>query len=238
MGRRDRGRARKSNRWPASWAAIRPPSRSTRTNIYLEAAFWWPNAIQGRARRYNFSTDAAHRFERGVDYATTVEHIERITALIVEICGTPRRRSARSTTRSSICRSASRSRCAPRARAESHRRADRPTRRSPTSSPGCGLPFTREPGMFAVTPPSYRFDIEIEEDLIEEVARVYGFENIPALPPVAPSAMLIEPENTRSLFADPPPAGRPRLPGSGELELRRSSLGSTISPATPIRSSC
>ena len=37
------------------------------TNIYLEAAFWWPNAIQGRARRYNFSTDAAHRFERGVD---------------------------------------------------------------------------------------------------------------------------------------------------------------------------
>ena len=57
-------------------------------NIYLEAAFWWPNAIQGRARRFNFSTDAAHRFERGVDFATTVEHIERITALIVEICGT------------------------------------------------------------------------------------------------------------------------------------------------------
>ncbi len=57
------------------------------TNIYLEAAFWWPNAIQGRARRYNFSTDAAHRFERGVDYATTVEHIERISALILDICG-------------------------------------------------------------------------------------------------------------------------------------------------------
>ncbi len=52
-----------------------------------------------------------------------------------------------------------------------------------------------------MTPPSYRFDIEIEEDLIEEVARVYGFENIPALPPVAPNAMRIAPENTRSLFA-------------------------------------
>jgi phenylalanyl-tRNA synthetase beta chain len=63
------------------------------------------------------------------------------------------------------------------------------------------LPFTQEPGLFHVTAPSYRFDIEIEEDLIEEVARVYGFENIPALPPVAPGAMLIEPENTRSLFA-------------------------------------
>jgi phenylalanyl-tRNA synthetase beta chain len=59
------------------------------TDIYLEAAFWWPQAMQGRARRYNFSTDAAHRFERGVDYATTVEHIERITRLIVDICGVP-----------------------------------------------------------------------------------------------------------------------------------------------------
>jgi phenylalanyl-tRNA synthetase beta chain len=63
------------------------------------------------------------------------------------------------------------------------------------------LPFTLEEGVFHVTAPSYRFDIEIEEDLIEEVARVYGFENIPTLPPVAPSSMLIEPENTRSLFA-------------------------------------
>ena len=59
------------------------------TNIYLEAAFWWPQAIQGRARRYNFSTDAAHRFERGVDFSTNVEHIERITQLIIEICGVP-----------------------------------------------------------------------------------------------------------------------------------------------------
>ncbi|MGB9108838.1 MAG: phenylalanine--tRNA ligase subunit beta, partial [Telluria sp.] len=59
------------------------------TDIYLEAAFWWPGAIQGRARRFNFSTDAAHRYERGVDYAGTVARIERISALIVEICGTP-----------------------------------------------------------------------------------------------------------------------------------------------------
>ena len=58
-------------------------------NIYLEAAFWFPQSIQGRARRYNFSTDAGHRFERGVDFATVVEHIERITALLMEICGTP-----------------------------------------------------------------------------------------------------------------------------------------------------
>jgi phenylalanyl-tRNA synthetase beta chain len=170
------------------------------TDIYLEAAFWWPNAIQGRARRYNFSTDAAHRFERGVDYATTIEHIERITALIVEICGTADTKVGPVDDHVVNC----------------------PTRqpvmmRTERAQKVIGVPltdavvadifsrlqleFTTEPGKFFVTAPSYRFDIEIEEDLIEEVARVYGFENIPALPPVAPSAMLIEPENTRSLFA-------------------------------------
>ena len=56
-------------------------------NVYVEAAFWWPQAIQGRSRRYNFSTDAGHRFERGVDPSQTVEHIEHITRLILEICG-------------------------------------------------------------------------------------------------------------------------------------------------------
>ena len=56
-------------------------------DVYLEAAFWWPKAIAGRSRRYHFSTDAGHRFERGVDPATTVEHLERITELIVQICG-------------------------------------------------------------------------------------------------------------------------------------------------------
>lgn len=63
------------------------------------------------------------------------------------------------------------------------------------------LPFVQNGDEFTVTPPSYRFDIEIEEDLIEEIARVYGFENIPALPPVASNVMRIKPENFRSLFS-------------------------------------
>lgn len=169
-------------------------------NIYLEAAFWWPQAIQGRARRYNFSTDAAHRFERGVDYATTVEHIERITALIVEICG-QKEKIAVGPVDDHIVNLPQRPPVRVRtARAgkvigvllSDDRIADIFTR--------LGLTFTREPGLFAVTPPSYRFDIEIEEDLIEEIARIHGFENIPALPPVAPNAMTIAPENIRSLF--------------------------------------
>jgi phenylalanyl-tRNA synthetase beta chain len=170
------------------------------TDIYLEAAFWWPGAIQGRARRFNFSTDAAHRFERGVDFAATVERIERITALIVEICGTPSTKVGpvddqvvNLPQRQPVVLRTARAQKVIGVAIDDDTVADIFTR--------LGLPFEREPGRFTVTAPSYRFDIEIEEDLIEEVARVYGFENIPALPPVAPSAMLIEPENTRSLFA-------------------------------------
>ena len=170
------------------------------TNIYLEAAFWWPNAIQGRARRYNFSTDAAHRFERGVDYATIPEHLERITSLIVEICGTAETKvgpiddqAPNLPQRKPVTLRTARAAKVIGVPVTDDMVADIFTR--------LHLPFEREDGLFHVTAPSYRFDIEIEEDLIEEVARVYGFENIPALPPVAPSAMLIEPENTRSLFA-------------------------------------
>jgi phenylalanyl-tRNA synthetase beta chain len=169
-------------------------------NIYLEAAFWWPQAIQGRARRFNFSTDASHRFERGVDYATTVEHLERITALIVEICGGPETQAGpvddqavNLPQRKPVTVRTARAVKVIGVPVTDEQIADIFTR--------LGLPFTQEPGLFSVVPPSYRFDIEIEEDLIEEIARVYGFENIPALPPVAPNTMRIAPENTRSLFA-------------------------------------
>jgi phenylalanyl-tRNA synthetase beta chain len=170
------------------------------TDIYLEAAFWWPNAIQGRARRFNFSTDAAHRFERGVDFAHTVDYIERITSLIVEICGTGATvvgpvddQAPNLPQRKAVTLRTARAAKVIGVPVTDEMVADIFTR--------LHLPFTQEPGLFHVTAPSYRFDIEIEEDLIEEVARVYGFENIPTLPPVAPGAMLIEPENTRSLFA-------------------------------------
>jgi phenylalanyl-tRNA synthetase beta chain len=169
------------------------------TDIYLEAAFWWPQAIQGRARRYNFSTDAAHRFERGVDYATTAEHIERLTALIVEICGTvdtaigpvddhvvnlPQRKKVQLRT----------------ARAEKVIGVPLTDEQIADIFHRLALTFTQEPGLFTVSPPSYRFDIEIEEDLIEEVARIYGFENIPALAPIAPNEMKVMPESRRSQF--------------------------------------
>ncbi|WP_044528788.1 phenylalanine--tRNA ligase subunit beta, partial [Herbaspirillum sp. B65] len=170
------------------------------TNIYLEAAFWFPQAIQGRARRYNFSTDAAHRFERGVDFATVVDHIERITALLLEICGTAETRVG--PVDDQIVNLPKREPVTLRtARAAKVIGVEITDEMVSDIFKRLGLSFDYEPGLFSVTPPSYRFDLEIEEDLIEEVARVYGFENIPALPPVAANAMRIAPENTRSLFA-------------------------------------
>ncbi|RDU98100.1 phenylalanine--tRNA ligase subunit beta [Trinickia dinghuensis] len=165
------------------------------TNVYLEAAFWWPDSIRGRARKYNFSTDAAHRFERGVDYETTVAHIERITRLILDICGgeagpvddqvvnLPQRKP--------VAMRVARAQRVIGVAIDADEMARIFTR--------LGLEYEFDGEIFAVTPPSYRFDIEIEEDLIEEVARIYGFEKIPARPPVAANAMRATNETRRSI---------------------------------------
>jgi phenylalanyl-tRNA synthetase beta chain len=164
-------------------------------NIYLEAAFWWPDSIRGRARKYNFSTDAAHRFERGVDYSTTVEHIERISKLILDICGgnagPVNDQTLNVPTREPVSMRVSRANRIIGVAIGAEEIALIFTR--------LGLTFTHDGDTFAVTPPPYRFDIEIEEDLIEEVARIYGFERIPARPPVATSEMRPTNETKRSI---------------------------------------
>jgi len=165
------------------------------TNIYLEAAFWWPDSIRGRARKYNFSTDAAHRFERGVDYSTTVEHIERVSKLILDICGGNAGpvddQTLNVPTREPVSMRVSRANRIIGVVIGAEEIAQIFTR--------LGLTFTHDGDTFAVTPPPYRFDIEIEEDLIEEVARIYGFERIPARPPVATSEMRPTNETKRSI---------------------------------------
>jgi phenylalanyl-tRNA synthetase beta chain len=166
-------------------------------NVFLEAAFFHPQAIAGRARRWNFSSDASHRFERGVDFDNNIAGIERATRLMLEICGgepgpttdtvaaLPQRKPVRmrfDRARKVIG--------VPLSEAEM---ADIFTRLS--------LPLERRPDALLVTPPSYRFDLEIEEDLIEEVARVHGFERIPAHPPRVPAVMVGQPESRLSLHA-------------------------------------
>ena len=163
------------------------------TELLIESAFFAPKAIAGRARRYGFVSDASHRFERGVDFGGTRCAIERATRLILDICGgeagpvveakapLPQRAPVRLRTA----------------------RATRVLGMALTAQTiadlfaGLGLSFTREGDDFLVTPPSYRFDIEIEEDLIEEIARLHGYDNIPAPAPRGSLAMLPHSEGQR-----------------------------------------
>jgi phenylalanyl-tRNA synthetase beta chain len=169
-------------------------------HVYVEAAFWWPKAIAGRSRRYNFSTDAGHRFERGVDPGQTVEHIERITQLIIDICGTP----------DTVCGPMDDTQVHLPTVAPVTLRVARAVKviGMPLTQAQCvqvlrrlGLPVVEGDGTLTVTPPSYRFDLQIEEDLIEEVVRMVGYNNLPATPPLAPITAKLRPEAERSPFA-------------------------------------
>jgi phenylalanyl-tRNA synthetase beta chain len=175
------------------WTAVSDDTK----NVYVEAAFWWPESVQGRSRRFNFSTDAGHRFERGVDPSQTAEHVEHITRLILEICGgepgplddqvvkLPERKPVQMR----VARAAK-------------------VIGMPVGEQQCldafqrlRLPAQAAGGVITVTPPAYRFDLAIEEDLIEEVVRVIGYDKLPTTPPLAPITAKLPPENRRSRFA-------------------------------------
>ncbi len=163
-------------------------------NVYVEAAFWWPEAVAGRSRRFNFSTDAGHRFERGVDPALTAQHIERITRLILDICGGEAGPVDDQVTRLP-------------ANEVVTLRVERAAKviGLPVTQAQCegvmqrlGLSFTSAPGRLTVAPPSWRFDLKIEEDLIEEVIRVLGYHTLTSEPPRAALLPRVNSESRRA----------------------------------------
>jgi phenylalanyl-tRNA synthetase beta chain len=157
----------------------------TTQNVYVEAAHWHPEAIAGRPRKLGLNTDAGHRFERGVDPSTTVQHVEYLTRLIQDICG-GRAGPVDDQVRAVPARKPVTLRVARAAQIIG----------MPLTLAQCADVFTRmglsfssvdapDGGTLTVTPPTWRFDLLIEEDLIEEIARVVGFSALPDTPTVS-----------------------------------------------------
>ena len=153
----------------------------TTSSIFLESAFFKPENIAGKARSYGMHTDSSHRFERGVDPQLQVKAVERATALVLEICG-----------------------------GEAGPVIEKTTEAYPTEGQAIYLRHARIQRLLGiemqadeveaifkrlemdvvavddgwqVTPPSFRFDIAIEADLLEELVRIFGYNNIPRTQP-------------------------------------------------------
>ncbi len=168
-------------------------------DLFLESAFFPPAAIAGKARALGFSSDASHRYERGVDFELQRKAIERATQLIVDISGG--RPGAVVEAVSAFHLPARRPVALRTARAVRVLGIPLGAERIEAILKGLGLALERKGDDFLVTPPSFRFDIEIEEDLIEEIARIYGYDNIPSPPPVALMSMMPVAETGRTPIA-------------------------------------
>lgn len=162
-------------------------------DVFLESAFFIPDAVVGKARRLNISTDSAYRFERGVDFSVTRTALERATNLLLEICGG----------QAGIVTEAKGELPA---RDPIRLRTSRVERVLGISIDNDGiaallqcmqLKFALKDDDFYVIPPSFRFDIVLEVDLIEEIARLIGYDNILVRPSQTPARMIMEQEALR-----------------------------------------
>ncbi|WP_410210989.1 phenylalanine--tRNA ligase subunit beta [Aquirhabdus sp.] len=158
------------------------------TDIFLESAFFEPLALAGRARRYGLHTDASHRYERGVDFELPLPAIERATTLILQLAGghagpvTVVEQVAALPKRAPIYFTLG--------------QVQRLLGFEVTADfvlhtlLSLGLQVTGNENGWNATPPSHRFDMSIAPDLSEEVARIYGYDNIPVKFPVQPMTLI------------------------------------------------
>ena len=169
----------------------------TTTDIFLESAFFKPEVIAGKARSYGMHTDSSHRFERGVDTQMQVHAIERATELVREICGGDVGPVLEHKTAAH-----------PEEVLPIHLRSDQIRRvlgielaESEVTEifQRLGMEVKVYPDGWLVKAPSFRFDIEIEADLLEEVVRVFGYNNIPRTQPSYHAVVQSQPEARNSL---------------------------------------
>jgi phenylalanyl-tRNA synthetase beta chain len=170
------------------------------TSIFFEAAYFDPDVVQGKMRVLGINSDAAYRFERGVDPASARDGMEYATRLAVEICGSADTKVGPITEAVGQLP----------ARQPVSVRAERvcrligmqiPIAEMKTILQKLECKVVAENDVFQVTAPSYRFDLNHEEDFVEEIARINGYENVPATPPKATVPITAIAEATRSRSA-------------------------------------
>ncbi|WJV64431.1 phenylalanine--tRNA ligase subunit beta [Pectobacteriaceae bacterium CE70] len=156
-------------------------------DVLLECAYFNPLSITGRARRYGLHTDASHRYERGVDPALQHKAIERATRLLLDICGGNAGPVIDVTSEKDLpVRATIELRREKLDRLIGHHIVDE---KVSTILSHLGCQVTKTNAGWQAVAPSWRFDMEIEEDLVEEVARIYGYDNIPNVATLAPLTM-------------------------------------------------
>ena len=166
-------------------------------NIVLEAAWFAPEIIAGKSRQYGFGSDSSFRFERGVDFELQRDAIERASELVLQICG-----GAAGEITEAVGKLPERKTVAVRtARVEKLLGVAVDEARIESILAALGLQPKKVSDGLQTISPSFRYDIEIEADLIEEIARVYGYENIPDDSTSGRLKMLALPETRRNRFA-------------------------------------
>ena len=174
-------------------------------NIFLESAFFTPDVIIGRARQYSLHTDSSHRFERGVDFALPEAAIKRATQLLLEIVG------GEAGPLTECCHAELLPVRKPITLRMSRIERVLGVRLSQAQVKALlvrlGMELDEQGDQWLVTPPSFRFDITIEADLIEEVGRIYGYDKLPTETLKLPMAELasefeIAPERINELLVD------------------------------------
>ena len=152
-------------------------------HIFLESAYFNPEAIAGRARAYGLHTDASLRYERGVDFKLQERALDRLTQLIIEVCGGNAGPLVLAEDINSLP-------LRPSIALEPVKVSrllgvDIEAKRVKQILQQLGLGIEENAAGMVVSVPSFRFDVSIEADLIEEVARIYGYDNMPSTPPLA-----------------------------------------------------
>ena len=167
------------------------------TSVFLESAYFNPITIAGKARRFGLHTDASARFERGVDWQLAEHACQRATALLIDVCGGA---SPVMITDNEQALPKMRVVELSNARIEQQLKINLSTEAIQQMLEALGFDVEVVNGGFRCVAPSWRFDVSIEQDLIEEIARIYGYNNLPTSLPGQALTMASVPETDTPLM--------------------------------------